>query len=121
MKKEQKKRKIKEKDLDKAFSLYIRNRDKCCQRCSSIQFLQCAHYHSRTARSVRFNEFNAITLCRGCHMFLEHRKTVEHRNLMYTIFSKETMDQVEKAYVTLKAGGFSEKEKQAMLDYWKIN
>ena len=114
-----KKTKIREKDLDKAFSRYIRNRDGRCMRCGAADKpLFCMHYHSRVARSVRFNEFNAIAGCYACHAFLETRKTVEHRDLMYKIFGKKKMDEVERAYRRPRVRPPTEAEKQLMLEQW---
>lgn len=55
--------------LDRAFSLYIRARDKCCQHCGrSDGLLDCAHIRSRRHVGTRWDELNALCLCRGCHM-----------------------------------------------------
>ena len=114
------KKPIKEKELDEGFSKMIRRRDGKCMRCGATNKpLFCMHYHSRVARSVRFHQHNAIAGCYGCHAFLEHRKTVEHRDLMYKIFGKKAMDEVEKAYRTLRARPPTEAEKLAMLEEWK--
>lgn len=77
------------------------------------------HYHSRVARSVRFHPHNAIAGCYGCHAFLENRKTVEHRDLMYKIFGKEKMAEVERLYVKMRPRPPTETEKQEMLNKWK--
>ena len=113
-------KKITTKVLDKAFSLFIRKRDGQCMRCGAKDKpLFCAHYHSRVAMSVRWSPFNAISCCYGCHRFLESRKTVEHKDLMYKVFGRPAMDKLEKEYRKLKIGGFSEKEKIALLGKFK--
>lgn len=112
-------KKIKESALDKAFSLYIRNRDQKCMRCGRSNVpLFCMHYHSRVARSVRWDEHNAIAGCYGCHRFLESRKTVEHKDIMYKLFGKRIMNKVEKAYRIPKK--FTEAEKQALLNKFRL-
>ena len=62
---------------DKNFSLWIRARDGGCMRCGKKDNLQCAHIFSRSARSVRWDELNAITLCGGCHLFWAHKNPIE--------------------------------------------
>jgi len=65
------------KQADTAFSKYIRNRDQLCQArhdgrdCAGN--LQCAHIISRSYKSIRTNEHNAIALCQGHHVFYTHR------------------------------------------------
>lgn len=64
---------------DKAFSLFIRARDKKCVRCLRagdldkrglpILGLQCSHFFGRAKESVRFDQFNADSLCMGCHQY----------------------------------------------------
>jgi len=56
--------------LDRLFSLYIRGRDKVCQRCGG-KVQHCAHFHGRARKSVRWDEDNACGLCFGCHQFLD--------------------------------------------------
>ena len=108
-------------DLDKEFSLRIRKRDGKCMRCGATNKpLFCMHYHSRVAMSVRFDDSNAIAGCYSCHLFLEHRKTVEHRNLMIDIFGKQEIDALEKRYVKTKDGGYTQIERQTFLDKWKL-
>jgi hypothetical protein len=68
---------VKEKELDRVFSLSIRSRDKRCLRCGTSDNLQCAHIFSRTARSVRWYPLNALTLCIKCHLYWAHRNPVE--------------------------------------------
>ena len=63
--------KIKIDALDKLFSRYIRNRDRCCQRCGSSKSLQCCHMHSRRHQNTRFDPDNAVALCFGCHQYLD--------------------------------------------------
>jgi len=68
---------LKRTKADKLFSDYIRLRDQYkCQRCH-IQInpptneIQCAHFHSRSKKSVRFDIENAISLCRKCHLYFD--------------------------------------------------
>lgn len=62
---------------DKLFSLVIRHRDEfTCQRCKfqdspPTQQIHCAHFHSRSKKSVRFDTDNACALCQRCHMYFD--------------------------------------------------
>ena len=59
---------------DRVFSLYIRKRDGACRACgySWPSELQCAHIWSRRYYAIRFDERNAVALCRGCHIMFTH-------------------------------------------------
>ncbi len=59
---------------DRAFSLYIRKRDGACRACGYNwpNELQCAHVWSRRYYAIRFDERNAVALCRGCHIKFTH-------------------------------------------------
>ena len=52
---------------DRAFSLRIRARDGRCLACGTTVNLQCAHIVSAVYPATRWNEDNAITLCRADH------------------------------------------------------
>lgn len=58
---------------DRAFSIYVRARDKVCQRCGTTEGLQCSHFISRRYLAVRFNPLNAEALCFRCHKFFTER------------------------------------------------
>ena len=76
--------KIKRDSADEAFSLYIRLRDKRCQRCGKfgtddrngnrVVGLDCSHYFGRWMEGGRFHPDNAVALCRGCHQQWEKDK-----------------------------------------------
>ena len=77
--------------LDGLFSEFIRKRAMArvggCERCHAEKFptvrkggttrpaymsLQCSHFVGRNAKAVRYDEDNAVGLCGGCHLLLEH-------------------------------------------------
>lgn len=68
---------------DRAFSKYIRARDGKCLSCGSSEFLQCAHLITRSYKSIRVNELNAVALCRSCHVKYTH-KPLEWRQWVET-------------------------------------
>lgn len=63
--------------LDRLFSEFIRKRaNGKCERClkpTDFKRLQCAHFHGRANKKVRWDEKNACGLCYGCHAFLDSR------------------------------------------------
>jgi hypothetical protein len=71
--------KIKKKKLDIVFSQLVRERANfLCQGCGAYKRLEqatldCAHIMSRRSLGLRFHPRNAVSLCRGCHMFYTER------------------------------------------------
>lgn len=61
------------KQADRHFAKYIRSRDGKCLSCGTKRNLQCAHIISRSYKSIRTDERNAITLCQSCHLRFTHR------------------------------------------------
>lgn len=78
---------MKRNTTDALFSRYIRERDGWrCQKCRKDysaperhQFLHCAHMLSRGKRRVRFDVYNAYSLCYGCHRWLDTHPDVKER------------------------------------------
>lgn len=70
---------------DIIFSKYIRSRDNWkCQRCGRYYFpptqgLHCAHLISRGNYAYRFNEFNAVAMCYGCHRYFDTKMSHDDR------------------------------------------
>jgi 5-methylcytosine-specific restriction endonuclease McrA len=58
---------------DQLFSRIIRERDGRCMHCGTGSNLQCAHIISRSYKSIRTLEDNAVALCRSCHVRFTHR------------------------------------------------
>jgi len=65
--------------LDALFSDYIRKRAGwCCERCGicpSRRGLDCSHFHGRAKQAVRYDEDNAVALCKNCHRYFGSHKT----------------------------------------------
>lgn len=64
------------KELDKVFSLYIRQRDsdedgygRCvtCGKLGHYKTFDCGHFVSRSYKSVRWNEYNCALQCKRCN------------------------------------------------------
>ena len=59
---------------DTAFSKWVRSRDGECQADPPhAGYLQCAHIHTRSYKSIRTHPDNATTLCAKHHVFYTHR------------------------------------------------
>jgi hypothetical protein len=70
-------------DLDDAFSLFIRSREKdeygyakcfTCGKRDLPKNLQCGHYWSRKHLALRFDEINCAVQCVSCNVFKEGNK-----------------------------------------------
>lgn len=61
---------------DKAFSEYIRARDKECYTCGATEDLQCGHLITRSRYATRWDERNAKAQCRGCNYQHEYRAEI---------------------------------------------
>lgn len=66
------------KELDKVFSLYIRQRDsdedgygRCvtCDKLGHYKEMDCGHFVSRSYKSVRWNEYNCALQCKRCNSY----------------------------------------------------
>ena len=60
------------KEADKAFSVFIRQRDRECYTCLKRMFwtnLQCGHFISRAKSATRYDEFNCRAQCMSCNIW----------------------------------------------------
>ena len=57
------------KKLDKLWREAIKSRDKSCQICGSVAYLNAHHVIGRRNRNLRWDLDNGILLCSGCHTF----------------------------------------------------
>lgn len=87
-----KKNALREKDLDEMFARIVRAPGKCWH-CGGFTAIQCAHLLSRSYRSVRWDEENAVPLCRSCHVRYTHRP-VEWHLVLERRFGREQMDRL---------------------------
>lgn len=109
--------------LDRAFSKYIRIRDKwTCQRCKkkypeNARGLHCSHYMGRTNKATRWDKLNCDALCHGCHSYFEDRKQTEYRDWMVDRLGEDVVNAIErKSRLVVK---YSQAELKEMLDYYK--
>lgn len=106
---------------DKAFSRYIRLRDKRCKRCgnwgwgfSGINGLQCSHFFGRRMESVRFDEENCDTLCFGCHRYWEKEDREGYRQFKIKQLGQKRFD-----LLVVRANTPTKKDRQMAYLYWK--
>ena len=62
-----------EKELDKAWSLYVRNRDIFCQKCGGYGSISAHHAFGRRHRATRWDVMNGVGLDFACHIHWAHR------------------------------------------------
>ena len=73
MRKRKKSRSVLEKELDNAWSGYVRTRDRCCQKCGGNGSLSAHHAFGRRHRSTRWDVMNGVALDYACHIHWAHR------------------------------------------------
>lgn len=107
---------------DRAFSQWIRLRDRECRRCgSSVKFNakglpvshQCSHFQGRRKENTRFEPLNCDTLCGGCHSYFT-ANPAEHYRWQVEKKGQEVVDQI-----VLLSNMYKKKDRQAELLYWR--
>lgn len=93
---------------DILMSRFIRQRDRHCMRCGSIQALQCSHYFGRTRWTVRFDPENLDCLCYACHRLWEKEDREAYRQFKVSQLGQEKYDELcIRARKTLKDFGMT--------------
>lgn len=116
--------KIKITPADKAFSDYIRTRDKwTCQRCGKVynplvstdrMALHCSHFKGRGKEATRFDPLNADALCYGCHSYFGGQPD-EHLAWQIQRKGQEVVDDI-----ILRSAGYKKKsERKEEAKYWR--
>lgn len=111
--------KIKIDVADKAFSLYIRTRDKwTCQRCGKYHepptmALHCSHFQGRGKEGTRFEPLNADALCYGCHNYFGSQPA-EHYQWQVQRKGQETVDRI-----ILQSNTYLKKDRKAQAIIWR--
>ena len=78
---------------DNLFRVYIKARDKSCQRChTTMGKLETAHFYSRAYRNIRFEPDNACLLCFKCHYLFAHREPLEFAEFWKKRLGEERMN-----------------------------
>ena len=110
-------KKLKEKKIDIEFSKWIRARDGKCLKCGTKENNQCAHIFSRTARSVRWDELNALTLCYKCHLFWAHKNPIEFTEFVRSHLGEKNFALLKRRYYHPKQ--WTDKQKQRIYENFK--
>lgn len=114
--------KIKIDEADKAFSRYIRLRDKQCLKCGSSVKVnakglpvshQASHFQGRGKESTRFDELNVCTLCMGCHRYFSSHPG-EHYQWQVKRLGQEVVEQI-----VLTSNMYTKKNREAEKIYWR--
>lgn len=93
--------KIRIRNVDRLFSIFIRKRDRECVRCHSpVSFNprglpithQNSHFWSRGNETTRFDERNCITLCFACHLAWGGDYRDEYKEFMIKKLGKKQFD-----------------------------
>ena len=113
------KKKIKESQVDKVISIWVRNRDGHCLKCGTKDNLQAAHIFSRTARSVRFDPLNILTLCWRCHLSWAHRNPIEFTEFVQKHLGKKNYAELKKRYYKLKS--WTQAEYKSLIEKYKLS
>jgi hypothetical protein len=104
---------------DKAFSLWVRTRDKwTCQRCGKryeppTQALHCSHFQGRGKEATRFDPANADAMCYGCHRYLTAHPG-EHYAWQVARKGQKAVDAL-----VLLSNTYAKKDRKAEELYWK--
>lgn len=107
---------------DKAFSQWVRLRDKECLRCgSAVQFNdkglpithQASHFKGRGKESTRFEPENLTTLCYGCHSYLGSQPN-EHYSWQVERLGQAIVDRL-----ILLSNSYKKKDRKLEALYWK--
>jgi len=62
--------------LDREYSVLVRSKG-FCEKCGKEEGLQCCHIIPRTNMTLRWDIFNAISMCMRCHLFWQHKNPLE--------------------------------------------
>lgn len=89
-----------QKRADKLFSVYIKQRDSRCLRCSSQYRLECAHIVGRANKRLRYDPMGSVTLCNKCHIEWAHREPDQFKHWIETEFNDrwEYVERVRNEY-----------------------
>jgi len=111
--------KVKIDAADKAFSLYIRTRDRwTCKRCKKqytppTMALHCSHFQGRGKEATRFDPLNADALCYGCHQYFTSHPA-EHYQWQVATKGQAVVDAI-----ILRSNTYKKKDRKAEAILWK--
>ena len=103
------------KQLDDLAREYVRLRDKKCRVCGGSDYLQTAHFISRSNKAVRWDEDNIFLLCAGDHTM---RNTSWHKDPGgATEFVKGALGEKKYRELRLRAAGVKKVDRNIVRIY----
>lgn len=111
--------KVKIDAADRAFSQYIRTRDKwTCQRCNTYykpptMALHCSHFQGRGKEATRFDPSNADALCYGCHQYFTSHPA-EHYNWQVERKGQAVIDEL-----VMRSNTYKKKDRKFEAALWR--
>ena len=107
------------KKLDNLWSQVVRSKGECelCGRRPPEVVLHAHHIYSRKKFSTRWDLFNAVCLCTGCHLFKAHKDVQEFADWVERTRGVDYMDDLRrKAHET---ADFTKEQKKEMIEKLK--
>lgn len=111
--------KIRIRQSDKYFSLWIRYRDRwTCQRCHRrytppTQGLHCSHFMGRGKEATRHEPKNCDAICMGCHLYFT-ANPAEHYTWQVQKKGQTTVDKL-----VLASNQYQKRQDKLEAVYWK--
>jgi len=90
-----------EKELDKAWSEYVRKRDKRCRKCGGNGAVSAHHAFGRRHKATRWDVFNGISLCYACHIHWAHRDPSGFTYWFQNQIPVEQYDRISEAHLQI--------------------
>ena len=90
---------------------FNKHQEENCEVCGCSEYLQVHHFYYKGSYShLRYDDENAVTLCRGCHFVLHHQDPkkiediiIENRGQKWiNRLKKKAHQRPESSYLTLK-------------------
>jgi hypothetical protein len=108
------------KDLDKVFSIYIRQRDKgVCVTCGTEKgwkYVHAGHYVSRAHMATRWDERNVHAQCPGCNIF-KSGNMVEYTFFIKRKYGQPVLNDLYRLKQTIRKWSIPELEER--IEYYK--
>lgn len=104
--------------LDRAFSLYIRRRDRCCVICgeSRWRLLEAGHFYSRRYYAIRWDARNAHAQCIRCNR-RHNRDQMPYLNFMLKRYDGDVLSELHTLRMDAKFK-WTDEQLREKLDYF---
>ena len=105
--------KIKIRESDRLYSLWLCRERKRCERCGGLTGLQCSHFYGRANEAVRFDPLNTDCLCYGCHQYFTSNPAE------YVAWKKKKLGEKNFKQLTLNANSYKKRDDKLELLWLK--